>query len=83
MEIPRRPWQKQGVDLFLQDSKWYVIVADYYIKHPWIYQIPATASKDMISALKSCFSEFGIPEEVISINGPQFTDREYQKFAGQ
>ena len=35
----------------------------------------------MISAIKICFSEFGIPEEVISDNGKQFTEREYQDFA--
>ena len=37
----------------------------------------------MISALKFYFSEYGIPEEVISDNGPQFTAREYQDFAVQ
>ena len=30
MEIPSRPWQKLGADLFLHDSFWYIIVADYY-----------------------------------------------------
>ena len=37
----------------------------------------------MISTLKFCFSEFGIPEEVISDNGKQFTGREYQDFAAK
>ena len=83
MEIPSRPWQKLGVDLFLHDSCWYVIVADYYSKYPWIFQLAAISSKDVISALKFCFSEHGIPEEVISDNGPQFTAREYQDFAAQ
>ena len=32
-------------------------------------QLAAISSKDVISALKLCFSEFGIPEEVISDNG--------------
>ena len=83
MEIPSRPWQKLGVDLFLHNSSWYVIVADYYSKYPWIFQLAAISSKDVISALKFCFSEYGIPEEVISDNGPQFTAREYQDFAAQ
>ena len=39
--------------------------------------------KDVISALKFCFSEFAIPEEVISDNVPQFTAREYQDYAAQ
>ena len=83
MEISSRPWQQLVVDLFLQDSMWYDIVADYDLKYPWICQLPATACKDVIPALKSCFSEFGIPEEVISDSGPQFTAREYQEFAAQ
>ena len=37
----------------------------------------------MISALKFCFSDFGIPEEIICDNGPQFTSREYQDFAAK
>ena len=28
VEIPSIPWQKLGIDLFLQESNWYVIVAD-------------------------------------------------------
>ena len=83
MEIPSRPWQKLGVDLFLHDSSWYVIVADYYSKYPWIFQLTAISSKDVISALKFCFSEYGITEEVINDNGPQFTAREYQDSAAQ
>ena len=83
IEIPSRPWQKLGVDLFLHDSSWYVIVADYYSKYPRIFQLAAISSKDVISALKFCFSEYGIPEEVISDNGPQLTTREYQDFAAQ
>ena len=66
-EIPSRTWQKLGVDVFLQDSKWYVIVADYYSKYPWVHQLPATASKDVISVLKSCFSEFGIKGKGINL----------------
>ena len=34
----------------------------------------------MISALKSCFAQYGIPEDVISDNGSQFTSQEYQLF---
>ena len=48
-----------------------------------MFQIAAISSKDVITALKFCFSEFGIPGEVISDNGSQFTAREYQDFAAQ
>ena len=83
MKIPSRPWQKLGVDLFPHDSLWYIIVADYNSKCPQIFQLAAISTKNMISALKFCFSKFGMPEEVISDNGPQFTVGEYQDFAAQ
>ena len=79
--MPNRPWKRVGIDLFNHNKGWYVIVADYYSKYPWIQAVPATASKDVISALKSCFAEYGIPEDVISDNGSQFTSQEYQLFA--
>ena len=81
-EVPNRPWQRVGIDLFHHHKGWYIIVADYYSKYPWIQALPATASKDVISALTmSCFAENGIPEDVISDNGSQFTSQEYQLFA--
>ena len=84
MDVPSRPWQQIGVDLFFHDSLWYIIiVADYYQKYPWIFQLVAIASKDVISAIKFCFSGFSIPEEIRSDNGPQFTASEYQDFAAK
>ena len=83
MEIPNRPWQKLGVDLFLHDSLWYIIVADYYSKYPWTFQLAAISSKDVTFALKFCFSEFDVPKEVISDNRPKFIARVYQDFTAK
>ena len=44
-------------------------------------KLEGISSKEVISTLKFCFSEFGIPEKVISDNGKQFTGRKYQDFA--
>ena len=79
-EVPNRPWQRIGIDLFHHNKGWYVILADYNSKYPWIQALPAIASEDVISALKSCFADYGIPEDVISDNGSQFTSQEYQLF---
>ena len=83
MEIPNRPWQKLGADLFFQGGKWYLLIFDYYSKFPAVDGLPATSSKDVISALSSSFSVYGIPEEIISNNGSQFSAKEYQDFAAR
>ena len=69
--------------LIFQGNHWYVIIADYYSKYPWIKKLEAVSSKDVISALKFCFAEFSIPKEVISDIGEQFTGREYLDFAAK
>ena len=81
VEIPNRPWQKLGADLFFQGGKSYLLICDYYSKFPVVHGLPATSSKDVISALSSSFSVFGIPEEIISDNGSQFSAKEYHDFA--
>ena len=37
IEIPNRPWQKLGADLFLQCGKWYLLICDYYSKFPVVH----------------------------------------------
>ena len=81
MEVPSRSWERIGADLFMQGGRWFLLVADYYSKYPWIFPLMTQTSKDVISAFKLCFSDYGIPEEVICDNGKQFTSREYQDFA--
>ena len=45
IEIPNRPWQKLGADLFFQSGKWYLLICDYYSKFPVVHGLPATLSK--------------------------------------
>ena len=83
MEVPSRSWERIGADLFMQGGRWFLLVADYYSKYPWIFPLMTQTSKDVISAFKLCFSDYAIPEEVICDNGKQFTSREYQDFAAK
>ena len=79
--IPNTPWQTLGADLFFQGGKWYLLICDYYSKFQVVHGLPATTSKDVMSALSCSFSVVSIPEEIISDNGSQFTTKEYQDFA--
>ena len=44
-------------------------------------QLATTTSTKVIGALKSVFARHGIPEEVVSDNGPQFASNEMKEFA--
>ena len=81
-EIPTRPWQKLGTDLFQYGKKEYLIVADYYFSL-WaeVYLLNGATSDNVILACKDAFSRHGIPQEVMSDNGPQYKAFKFKKFA--
>ena len=80
-EIPSRPWQKVGSDLFLFDHRFYLITVDYYSSFFEVDKLDTTDSRTVIEKLKMQFSRHGIPEIVISDNGPQYASAEFAKFA--
>ena len=70
-----------GTDLFQLRDKDYLIVVDYTSKYFEVSVIPNTLASTVIQHTKSIFVRFGIPKIVISDNGPQYSSREYKKFA--
>ena len=81
IEVPCRPWKVLGMDFFMHNNRWCLLVADYYSKFPYTLQIPSMTFKDVISALSFCFSVLGISEEIICDNATNLTSREYKEFA--
>ena len=42
--------------------------------------MPSTTSQTTIEILRILFSHYGVPEKVVSDNGPQFTSDEFAQF---
>ncbi|KAK3093011.1 hypothetical protein FSP39_010012 [Pinctada imbricata] len=82
-EIPDRPWQKLGIDLFDLENHTYVLIVDYYSKFYELSRLTSTKSSQVIEMIKPHFARYGIPEEVVSDNGPQFASKEFAEFAGK
>ena len=80
-EIPSRPWKKVGTDLFDWNGKPHLIVVDYYSRYPEVSELRNTKARTVINKTKSIFSRHGIPESVVSDNGPQYSSEEYKQFA--
>ena len=82
---PSRPWQRLGTDLFEFNGNDYIVISDYYSNMPFLCKIPrgqCNAAK-VISILKEVFSEHGIPETLISDNGPQYSSALFAEFADE
>ena len=81
-ELPTRPWQVLGTDLFHFNNAEYLIVVDYYSKFPLIRKMPTPCtSHAVVTATAEIFSEHGAPQKVMSDNGPQYDCINYRKFA--
>uniref|UniRef100_A0A3P9JTM2 Gypsy retrotransposon integrase-like protein 1 n=1 Tax=Oryzias latipes TaxID=8090 RepID=A0A3P9JTM2_ORYLA len=83
------PWEKVGIDFmgpFPRSKKgniFLLVVIDYFSK--WVELFPLKDSKThrVIAILKDeIFTRYGVPKELISDRGPQFTGREMKNFCG-
>ena len=82
IELPERPWEVLGTDLFEFKKKTYIVLVDYYSRWIEVKQLtPQATTTNVISRLKSAFISFGIPEVTILDNSPQFGSREFREFA--
>ena len=81
MVLPERPWLKIGADLCSYEGKEYLIVVDYYSRWIEIIYLKESTSSFVIGKLKNMFAKFGIPEVMVSDNGPQFGSAAFRQFA--
>ena len=79
--LPGRPWEKVGVELFDLEGVPYLVVVDYYSRYPEVKQLTRTRSLDVILVMQGIFARHGIPNLVISDNGPQFSSEEFKEFS--
>ncbi|CAB4008143.1 Transposon Ty3-G Gag-Pol poly [Paramuricea clavata] len=79
-EVPNRPWQRVGIDLFELERKHYLITADYFSDFVELDHLKNISSVQVIRKIKSYFARHGIPEQVITDNGPQFVAHDFQIF---
>ncbi|XP_026054529.1 uncharacterized protein K02A2.6-like [Carassius auratus] len=80
-QIPERPWQVVATDLFMWNGDDYIIATDYYSRFFELERLHSTTSSAVIRKLKAIFARHGIPEKIISDNGPQFSSHDFKNFA--
>lgn len=81
--LPDRPWKRIGLDLCEYNKNNYLVMSDFYSRFLEILHLPSTTSFQVIQRLKATFARFGVPNEVVSDNGPQFSCAEFREFASE
>ena len=81
--LPQYPWQRVGSDLFVLDGANYLLIVDYFSRFPEIVKLREITLAAVIAAMKTLFARYGVPEIVVSDNGPQFSPHEFTVFASR
>ncbi len=79
--LPEGPWTRVGTDLLSFKGKTFLVVMDYYSRYLELMYLSSATSSFVIGKLKSIFARWGIPREVVSDNGPQFSSDEFASFS--
>ena len=80
-EIPTRPWSKVATDLSVYNRDNFVVIIYYYSNFIEVERTKNTSSQSVIQVLKTIFGRHGIPDTVVSDNGPAYASEEFKKFA--
>ena len=76
-----RPWAKIGIDLCELHNRVLLVNCDNYSNFIEVERISKTNTCGVMKALKAQFARHGVPDIVISDNGPQFGAKEFTSFA--
>ena len=78
---PSRPWQRIHIDFagpFL--GRTFMVVVDAHSKWPEVIEMKTTTASSTIQELRTLFASYGLPEQLVSDNGPQFVSGDFACF---
>ena len=75
-----RPWQRLHADFADLDGKQYLLIVDAHSKWPEAIPMNSTDAVQTIKAISNVFATHGLPEQIVTDNGPQFSAGKFQNF---
>jgi transposase InsO family protein len=78
--VPEYPWQLVSQDLCQFEDETYLITVDHFSDFIGVDELDNTLSVTVIAKSKAHFSRHGIPEVLLTDNGPQFVSVDFASF---
>ena len=75
-----RPFERVHVDFGDYKGQMFLIVVDAYSKWPEVLLMNSTTAEKTVLELRTVFARWGLPEVLVSDNGPQFTSSVFRDF---
>ena len=82
-EVTAWPWAKVGADLCDAQGRTLLVVCDYFSGFIEVERLQSTTSSAVRKALRVLFARYGIPNVLVTDNGPQFAATEFVTFTNK
>ena len=79
-DVPLRPWEVIGADVFHFNNINCLCVVDYNSKFPIIRRLRGLSSEHLINAASAIFAEHGILQKIMSDTGTNFVSQRFRQF---
>ena len=79
-DVPQEPWERIAMDYFYVNGRLYILICDYFSKFPFLFQVKTMSFANLKDHLEELFSVEGIPNEIMSDNGPSFNGKEFSSY---
>ena len=76
-----RPWSKIGADLCQLHGRTLLVVCDYYSNFFEVARLNTVTTRSVVREFLPMFARFGLPDVLVTDNGPQFASAEFAVFA--
>ena len=68
------------MDYFYMNGRLYILICNYFSKFPFLFQVKTTSFANLKDHLEELFSVEGIPNDIMSDNGPPFNGKEFSSY---
>ena len=75
------PMQVVGTDMFQEMGKHFIVMVDQFSGFSMVGQfLTPPSTNSVLNHLEDWFNLFGVPEELVSDNGPQYASVDYKAY---
>lgn len=78
--VTERPWQRLHMDFGEKDGTKLLLLVDSHSKWIELWKMESTSASKVIDKLRSVIAQFGIPEVIVTDNGPPFGSVELKEY---
>ncbi len=77
-DLPTRPWEKLGTDIFEFNNRKYLMIVDYYSRFPVMRLLSDMTANTICNHFTSVLAEYGLPAKITTDFGPQYISEHFR-----